>query len=87
MAKILELNDYKLYNKENYNKDTKCYAIFSGEQSIEEKIDILKTVNSEENKHGDIINILLISVGSTLFIFLLSLIIFHRREDSFVDHL
>jgi len=61
MAKILELNDYKLYNKENYNKDTKCYAIFSGEQSIEEKIDILKTVNSEENKHGQLINILLIS--------------------------
>jgi lipopolysaccharide transport system permease protein len=33
------------------------------------------------------INILFIAIGSTLFIFLLSLYIFHRREDSFVDHL
>jgi hypothetical protein len=61
MVKLLELTDYKLYNKETYNKDTKYYAIFSGEQSIEEKNEILKTVNSEDNKNGELINILLIS--------------------------
>lgn len=48
-ANLLELNGY-----------TK-YAIFSGQQTVEEKNEILKKVNSDENKYGDIISILLIS--------------------------
>jgi hypothetical protein len=61
MSKLLELNDYKLYNPNDYNKQYKYYAVFSGDQTPEEKIEILKTINSEENKHGKLINILLIS--------------------------
>lgn len=62
-TKLLDFYNYKLYNKDTYIKDEniKYYAVFSGEQTLEEKIHILKTINSEENKHGDIINILLIS--------------------------
>lgn len=60
-TKLLNFNNYKLYNKDDYNKENKYYAIFSGEQSIEEKIHILKTINSDENKYGNVINILLIS--------------------------
>jgi lipopolysaccharide transport system permease protein len=33
------------------------------------------------------IHILFISAASTIFLFLISLFVFHRREDSFVDHL
>jgi hypothetical protein len=61
MSKLLELNDYKLYNPNEYNEQYKYYAVFSGDQTPEEKIEILKTINSEENKHGKLINILLIS--------------------------
>jgi superfamily II DNA or RNA helicase len=65
-AKVLEFNDYKLYNKdEEYNKEFKYYAIFSGDQSSEEKADILNRLNLEENKYGDLISILLISKSGT----------------------
>ena len=65
-AKVLEFNNYKLYNKdEEYNKEFKYYAIFSGDQSSEEKADILNRLNLEENKYGDLISILLISKSGT----------------------
>jgi|LauGreDrversion4_2_1035121.scaffolds.fasta_scaffold03669_2 hypothetical protein len=65
-AKVLEFNNYKLYNKdEEYNKEYKYYAIFSGDQSSEEKADILNRLNLEENKYGDLISILLISKSGT----------------------
>lgn len=61
MSKLLELNNYRLYDKESYNPEYKYFAIFSGNQTPEEKIEILNTVNSDDNKYGKIINILLIS--------------------------
>jgi len=62
ISKLLELNNYKLFNKENINNEnTKYFAIFSGDQTPEEKLEILNTINSEENKNGKLINILLIS--------------------------
>lgn len=65
-AKVLEFNNYKLYNKdEEYNKEFKYYALFSGDQSVEEKADILSRLNLEENKYGDLISILLISKSGT----------------------
>ena len=65
-AKVLEFNNYKLYNKnEEYNKEFKYYSIFSGDQSSEEKADILNRLNLEENKYGDLISILLISKSGT----------------------
>lgn len=65
-AKVLEFNNYKLYNKDDeYNKNYKYYAIFSGDQSSEEKADILNRLNLEENKYGDLISVLLISKSGT----------------------
>ena len=65
-AKVLEFNNYKLYNKdEEYNKEFKYFALFSGDQSSEEKADILNRLNLEENKYGDLISILLISKSGT----------------------
>lgn len=65
-AKILDFNNYKLYNRdEEYNKEFKYYALFSGDQSPEEKADILNRLNSDENMHGDLISILLISKSGT----------------------
>ena len=65
-AKILEFNNYKLYNtNEEYDSNFKYYAIFSGDQSLEEKADILSRLNKDENKHGELINILLISKSGT----------------------
>lgn len=61
MSKILELNNYKLYDKNNYNDEYKYFAIFSGDQTPEEKENILNVINSEENKNGKLIKILLIS--------------------------
>jgi len=61
-SKLLELNEYVLYNPVNeYDETKKYYAIFSGGQTIEEKEDILKRLNLEENKHGKLISMLLIS--------------------------
>jgi hypothetical protein len=63
-GKLLELNNYRLFSNENINnKNTKYkyYAIFSGDQTIEEKANILQTINSKENINGDLISILLIS--------------------------
>lgn len=68
-AKVLEFNNYKLYDKNSDNKesnsDIKYYAIFSGDQSPEEKADILNTLNLEENKYGKLISVLLISKSGT----------------------
>lgn len=66
-ANILEkLGNYKKYNpNENPENDIKYYAIFSGNQSSEEKEDILKKINSDDNKYGNIINVLLISKSGT----------------------
>lgn len=61
-AKILEFNDYKLYNpNEDYIKGVKYFALFSGDQTLEEKADILQRLNLDENKYGELINVLLIS--------------------------
>jgi len=61
-AKILEFHDYKIYDpKEDFDSNYKYYAVFSGKQDLEEKADIIKRINSEENKHGELISILLIS--------------------------
>ena len=59
-VKYLELNNYISYS-ENTDSDKLHYAIFSGQQTSEEKENIIKICNSEENKHGKLISILLIS--------------------------
>jgi len=65
-AKVLELHNYKLYNpNEEYNKEFKYYSIFSGDQTLEEKKDIVNRVNSEDNKNGELISIILISKSGT----------------------
>lgn len=65
-AKILEFNDYKLYNpNEEYIKGTKYFALFSGDQTLEEKADILQRLNLDENKYGELISVLLISKSGT----------------------
>ena len=65
-AKILELNDYKLYNpNEEYIKGTKYFALFSGDQTLEEKADILQRLNLDDNKYGELISVLLISKSGT----------------------
>lgn len=59
-VKYLELNNYVSYS-EKTDSDKLHYAIFSGQQTSEEKENIIKICNSEENKHGELISILLIS--------------------------
>jgi hypothetical protein len=57
-VKYLELNNYVNYeSKENKLK----YAIFSGQQTPDEREQIVKLINSPNNKHGEQISILLIS--------------------------
>lgn len=58
-VKYLELNNYTSYS--NTNSNNLHYAIFSGQQSSEEKENIIKICNSEDNKDGKLISILLIS--------------------------
>lgn len=60
-SKILELHGYKNYLENDISNNKKTYAIFSGQQSIEERTEILKIVNSKENIHGELISILLIT--------------------------
>ncbi len=57
-VKYLELNNYSNYLN---NTTDLHYAIFSGQQSIEERNEIIKICNSEDNKNGKLISILLIS--------------------------
>jgi len=57
-------NPFTSNDEENLNAD-KRYAIFSGKQTEEEKIEILKLFNSAENKNGDIIKILMITKSGT----------------------
>jgi superfamily II DNA or RNA helicase len=59
-TKILELNGYTNYLNNTNNNNLK-YAVFSGQQTAEERENIIKLINSSENKTGDIISILLIS--------------------------
>ena len=61
--KLLELNGFTNYSDSNSDskKDKKSYAMFSGQQTSEEKENIIKICNSNENKNGDLISILLIS--------------------------
>lgn len=56
----LELNNYKLYSDKTKSNNL-SYALFSGQQSLEEKENIIKICNSPENKNGELISILLIS--------------------------
>ena len=70
VAKFLDIMGYTVYKsgqpvKEVDEFDLKRYAIFSGKQTEEEKIDILKTFNSDENKDGSIIKILMITKSGT----------------------
>lgn len=61
-VKYLELNNYISYSNKQTDIDNKlCYAIFSGQQTAEEKENIIKICNSENNKNGELISILLIS--------------------------
>jgi len=62
-TKILELNGYKLYNEEG--EEFKKYAIYSGSQTPEEREEILKIINDEDNKYGKNISVLLISKSGT----------------------
>jgi hypothetical protein len=59
-SKYLELNGYSDYNNDNGNNKLK-YAIFSGQQTAEERENIIKIVNSSDNIKGENITILLIS--------------------------
>ena len=59
-VKYLELNNYTLYSTAESTTELH-YAIFSGQQSTEERENIIKICNSEENKYGKLISILLIS--------------------------
>ncbi len=58
-VKLLELNNYVNYTSKNNNN--KKYAIFSGQQTPEERENIIKIINSKENINGNLISILLIS--------------------------
>jgi superfamily II DNA or RNA helicase len=58
--KYLKLNNYTNY-LDNNSSNTLHYALFSGQQSIEEREEIIKLCNSEKNKNGSLISILLIS--------------------------
>lgn len=59
-SKFLELNNYINYNSKN-DSDKLKYAIFSGQQTPEERSEIIKLVNSNNNLNGQKISILLIS--------------------------
>lgn len=59
-TKYLELNNYVDYNNKSDSNKLK-YAIFSGQQSSEDREEIIKIVNSKENINGKLISILLIS--------------------------
>jgi superfamily II DNA or RNA helicase len=67
VAKFLDIMGYRQYElkDEKINNLIYKYAIFSGKQSEEEKINILKTFNSDENKDGSIIKILMITKSGT----------------------
>lgn len=61
-TEYLKLNNYCDYNDNSSDNDKKLkYAIFSGQQTPEERENIIKLVNSSENKNGNLISILLIS--------------------------
>jgi len=61
-TEYLKLNNYCDYNDNSSDNEKKLkYAIFSGQQTPEERENIIKLVNSLENKNGNIISILLIS--------------------------
>lgn len=65
-SKILILHGYKEYKiDEEYEDGVKYFALFSGNQTSEEKEDILKTINKEDNVNGKYISILLISKSGT----------------------
>ena len=57
---VLRLHNYQQY-EENNNNDYKNYAYYTGNQTLEEKDEILKVYNSKENITGKLISILLIS--------------------------
>lgn len=58
--KYLKLNNYTNYLDDD-STNSLHYALFSGQQSIEEREQIIKLCNSEKNKNGSLISILLIS--------------------------
>lgn len=61
MTKYLELNNYENYFNQTTDDKKLKYAIFSGQQTIEERNEIIKTINSKDNINGKLISILLIS--------------------------
>lgn len=59
-AKVLELYGYNKYDNKN-NREYKTYAYYIGNQTLDEKNEILKIFNSKENINGKFISLLLIS--------------------------
>jgi superfamily II DNA or RNA helicase len=69
IASVLKANKWIYYNDnkniDNSETEELKYAIFSGKQTTEEKEEILKTYNSEDNKNGKLIKVLFITKSGT----------------------
>lgn len=61
MSKYLEYNGYKLFDPQNKDTSSKKYAIYSGDIKAEERAELVKTFNNPNNKHGEYLQLLLIS--------------------------
>lgn len=64
VARFLEIKGFLRYLHEGQIEASR-YAIFSGKQTEEEKTEILKVFNSEDNKNGELIRILMITKSGT----------------------
>jgi superfamily II DNA or RNA helicase len=69
VSKVLDIVGFELYtgSKDETSEESrkKKYAIFSGKQTEEEKTDILKVFNSNDNIEGNLIKILMITKSGT----------------------
>lgn len=85
-ARVLDANGYSEYRIDKSGLDMKrskkTYAIVSGEISIEERDELVKTFNKPENKHGGIIDLLLLSKAGTQGIELYNARHNHKMEAS-----
>jgi superfamily II DNA or RNA helicase len=64
LARYLQSQGWEKYPGEKKalnEKKSKCYAFISGDMKPEERESVKKVLNSEENKNGDIISVILIS--------------------------
>lgn len=64
VGKFLEIKGFSRYSGAG-GSDNYVYAVFSGKQTEEEKTEILRVFNSEENKHGKLIKVLMITKSGT----------------------